>query len=316
MTKSPKAKCKGTGRLKSPVGRRKCRLRSTCKTTGRLKSPNGRRQCRLRPRRSPRRSSKRRSKSRRRRSSKRRSKSRRRRSSKRRSKSRRRRSLPKLGKCKKPNQRRRRSTRRCYVPKPEYVPCDYGQRRRKTPPKRCYWPGSKWDDSLTPMIASVLSPEGIYPALSPAGRSPMKLRPDGLKRQVKSEVKDANDDVKLLEDLAPRETLALMDANENIVDAVEKAESNISAAEARQIMARATTANRLAAQMLNEAVKQRIQLARAAAQSAQDRANLAAVEQALRAAKSSAKSAERAGRKAAEAAVAARMQTALSGRSR
>jgi hypothetical protein len=144
----------------------------------------------------------------------------------------------------------------------------------------------------------------------------MKLRPKGLKSQVKSEVKEANGDVKLLEDLAPRETLALMDANENIVDAVEKAESNISAAEARQTMARATTANRLAAQMLDEAVKQRIQLAREAAQSAQDRANLAAVEQALRAAKSSAKRAERAGRKAAEAAVAARMQTALSGRSR
>ena len=296
MTKSPKAKCKGTGRLKSPVGRRKCRMRSTCKTTGRLKSPIGSRQCRLRPRRSRRRSSKRRSKSRRRRSSKRRSKSRRRRSSKRRSKSRRRRSSSKLGKCKKPNQRRRRSTRRCYVPKSEYVPCDYGQKRRKTPPKRCYWPGSKWDDSVTPMIASVL-----YPALSPAGRSPMKLRPKGLKSQVKSEVKEANGDVKLLEDLAPRETLALMDANKNIVDAVEKASSSVSADEARQIMERATTANRLATQMLEKAVKQRIQLARAAAQSAQDRANLAAVKQALNAAKSSAKRAEDAGNKAAEA---------------
>jgi hypothetical protein len=146
------------------------------------------------------------------------------------------------------------------------------------------------------MIASVL-----YPALSPAGRSPMKLRPDGLKRQVKSEVKEANDDVKLLEDLAPRETLALMDANKNIVDAVEKAESSVSDDEARKIMERARTANRLATQMLEKAVKQRIQLARAAAQSAQDRANLAAVKQALNAAKSSAKRAEEAGNKAAEA---------------
>ena len=294
MTKSPKAICKGTGRLKSSVGRRQCRLRSTCKTTGRLKSPVGRRQCRLSPRRrstrrSPRRRSTRRSP--RRRSTRRSPRRRSTRRSPRRSSPRR-----KLGKCKKPNQRRRRSTRRCYVPKSEYVPCDYGQKRRKTPPKRCYWPGSKWDDSLTPMIASVL-----YPALSPAGRSPMKLRPKGLKSQVKSEVKEANGDVKLLEDLAPRETLALMDANKNIVDAVEKASSSVSADEARQIMERATTANRLATQMLEKAVKQRIQLARAAAQSAQDRANLAAVKQALNAAKSSAKRAEDAGNKAAEA---------------
>jgi predicted extracellular nuclease len=106
----------------------------------------------------------------------------------------------------------------------------------------------------------------------------------------------------------------MMDANENIVDAVEKAESDISAAEARQIMARTTTANRLAAQMLEKSVKQRIQLARDAAQSAQDRANLAAVQQALNAAKSASKRAEDAGRMAAEAALAARMQAALSGR--
>ena len=131
----------------------------------------------------------------------------------------------------------------------------------------------------------------------------MRLRPADLKRQVK----EANGDVKLLEDLAPSETRDMMDANENIVDAVEKAESGIPVDEARQIMEGATTAHRLARQMLEKTVKQRIQLARDAAQSAQDRANLAAVQQALNAAKSASKRAEDAGRMAAEAAVAARV---------